>query len=438
MPAAVTSPMDAAHLRVRRRNYFLCAAVIALSPLTHPLTLGRFIPQLVVLHGGWAAAFVALGLLVGTRGMRGTAVGAASSVVSLLAATVEIHFTGGLASPFFSSLYAVPLIVAVFTPGYRLPTQVACVMTLGTVVVSGWWDGAAPRTVVSHAVAFLFIAGLSLYGSKTFRRMRDAEREADGERLKALQRLAESERKRVHAERNRAEIERLAVVGQLAAGVAHEVNNPLAFVKSNLNFLQEELREPAPDVEELRGALEETQQGIHRIQQIVEDLRRFSREAADSQEACEVAEALEEAQRLASVRLRGMGEVVRDVAPDLPPVRVSQRHLVQVLLNLLLNAADALAAAEPPRPARIVLRARAEGSGVRLEVEDNGPGIPEAALPRLFEPFFTTKPPGKGTGLGLALCREYLARSGGTLLAENRPEGGARFTLNLPRAEVQA
>jgi C4-dicarboxylate-specific signal transduction histidine kinase len=178
--------------------------------------------------------------------------------------------------------------------------------------------------------------------------------------------------------------------------------------------------------------LEETQQGVQRIQQIVADLRRFSRDATDAEEHCAVEDAVAEADRLASVRLRSLGEVVRELAPALPRVRISQRHLVQVLVNLLLNAADALETMEPRRPARIVVRSTREETGVRVDVEDNGPGIPDTVLPRLFEPFFTTKPPGKGTGLGLALCREYVARAGGTLVAENRPEGGARFTLRLP------
>ena len=229
-------------------------------------------------------------------------------------------------------------------------------------------------------------------------------------------------------------MERLVLVGQLAAGVAHEVNNPLAFVKSNLGFLERELRhEGGPgDLAELRDVLAETQQGVLRIQQIVMDLRRFSREIDEENNEGRAEDAMHEAKRLASVRLRGLGEVSLDVGPGLPVVRLGQRHLVQVLLNLLVNAADAVEDSVPARRAAIVVRARRVEGEVRLEVEDNGPGIPQEVLPRLFEPFFTTKPPGKGTGLGLALCREYVSRAGGSLQAENRPEGGARFVLRVP------
>nr|WP_249347076.1 HAMP domain-containing sensor histidine kinase [Corallococcus exiguus] len=298
------------------------------------------------------------------------------------------------------------------------------------------WLAHAPWVAfVSQCISLLFVFAVSAHGAEAFRKLRAAERNAHLERVEALRQLAESESRRVRVERQRAEVERLVVVGQLAAGVAHEVNNPLAYVKSNLHYLQEEWAHGSPeDLEDVRRVLDETQQGVLRIQQIVTDLRLFSREAPDELESCDVAQALAEAQRLASVRLRSLGVVERDVAEELSPARVTARHLVQVLVNLLLNSADALESARSSKPAHVMLRARMDDGRVRVEVEDNGPGIPEAALSRLFEPFFTTKPPGKGTGLGLALCRDYVARAGGTLDAENRAEGGARFILRLPVA----
>jgi C4-dicarboxylate-specific signal transduction histidine kinase len=421
-----------AELRLRRRNYLLCAVGLMLSGASHPLTLGGLIPEVLAVHVAWTALFILLGVAVGARWMASRSTSAFAAFISLVALMLDIRFTGGVSSPFFPGLYAVPLIIAVFTPGHVQPTLMACALTLVSLLLTCWWSGASVQATLAQVFSFAFVAWISAYGGRTFRRLRDAEREADRERVEALRRLAESERLRAQSERNRAEMERLAVVGKLAAGVAHEVNNPLAYVKSNLGFLEEELREPSPDVEELRRVLVETQQGVQRIQQIVADLRRFSRDTAEADERCAVDDAVSEAERLASVRLHSLGEVIREVATELPPVRISQRHLVQVLVNLLLNAADALDTATPRRAARVVLRATPTPAGVRLDVEDNGPGIPATALPRLFEPFFTTKPPGKGTGLGLALCREYVARAGGTLVAENRPEGGARFTLTLP------
>ncbi|MBU8895928.1 hypothetical protein KRR26_09945 [Corallococcus sp. M34] len=428
-------PESAAALRLKRRIYFSCGGILALSPLLHPWVVGRFAPSLAILELVWAAVFVALGVAVGASWLRGSAGGVVATVGSLVLLTLEIHLTGGLASPFFPVLYTLPLIVAVFTPEDRLPVWVAIVLTLACMGLIGVLGRVDTRTLVSQVMSFSIVALVSAYGAQTYRRLRDAEQAAHHERMEAMQKLAESERRRARAERQRADMERLAVVGQLAAGVAHEVNNPLAYVKSNLGYLEQELLHPgALDAEEARRVVEETQEGVLRIQQIVTDLKRFSRDEVVGEEACSVAEGVDEARRLASVRLRSLGQVTQDVEPGLPRVRMAPRHLVQVLVNLLLNAADATESASPPRPARVLLRARGLPGAVRVEVQDNGPGLSESVRARLFEPFFTTKPPGKGTGLGLALCREYVARVGGALDAENRAEGGACFVLHLPHA----
>ncbi|NRD61952.1 HAMP domain-containing histidine kinase [Corallococcus exiguus] len=424
-----------ARRRVRRRTYWWCALIIALGSLAHPLVLGGFRADYLLVNLGWTVSFLVLGTAVGAGWLRPPFSGITAGVVSLTSLAVCIQLTGGLSSPLFPSFYTVPLFVAVFVPGQRLPVWSAMAGTLVAVLLMMWLAHAPWMAFVSQCISLLFVFAVSAHGAEAFRKLRAAERNAHLERVEALRQLAESESRRVRVERQRAEVERLVVVGQLAAGVAHEVNNPLAYVKSNLHYLQEEWAHGSPDdLEDVLRVLDETQQGVLRIQQIVTDLRLFSREAPDELESCDVAQALAEAQRLASVRLRSLGVVERDVAQGLSPARVTARHLVQVLVNLLLNSADALEAARSSKPAHVMLRARMEDGRVRVEVEDNGPGIPEAALSRLFEPFFTTKPPGKGTGLGLALCRDYVARAGGTLDAENRAEGGARFILRLPVA----
>ncbi|RKH42960.1 sensor histidine kinase [Corallococcus sicarius] len=426
---------ERASRRVKRRTYWLCALLLALGSLTHPLVLGGVRPVFLGVQLTWAAAFVLLGTLVGAGWLRNPVSGILAGVVSLTALTVSIQATGGLSSPLYSSFFTVPLFVAVFIPGQRLPVWFAIAGTLVSVVVITWMSGEGLSALVRQSASLVFVMLVSAHGAETFRRLQGAQQSAHLERVEALRQLADSELRRVRAERQRAEVERLVVVGQLAAGVAHEVNNPLAYVTANLRYLEEEWAEGVPaDLEDVRRVLEETQQGVTRIQQIITDLRLFSREESGGQESCDVGEALAEAQRLASVRLRSLARVERSVAEGLAQARLTPRHLVQVLVNLLINAADALESSRTNRTAFVMLRARMEGEHVRVEVEDNGPGIPEAVLPRLFEPFFTTKPPGKGTGLGLALCREYVARAGGTLEAENRAEGGARFILRLPAA----
>jgi signal transduction histidine kinase len=422
-----------AQLRVKRRIFFVSAGMILAIPVLRLLLSGSLNPTLALVQLLWGVSYVLLGVSMGAGVVAPWVAGILAAMVCIPSVTAIIHLTGGPASPFFVTIVCAPLIVALFAPDSRMPTLVALGGMMGAVVVLNVLAGVAPRAFLFQAIVFGCIGSFGVYGGRTYRRLREAEKVAQEQRLHALEQLAESERLRLRAERERAEVERLVLVGQLASGVAHEVNNPLAFVKSNLHYLERELLETdgAPDKAELRELLDETRQGVLRIQQIVTDLRSFAREGNASTEQGSAAEAIEEARRLASVRLRSLGEVVVDITPRLPEVRLGQRHLVQVLVNLLLNAADAVEEAVPPRRARIEVRARRVDGGVRVEVEDNGTGIPPGALPRLFEPFFTTKPPGKGTGLGLALCHEYVCRAGGSLTAENRPEGGARFVLTL-------
>jgi len=385
-----------------------------------------------------SACFGLLGVGVSAGYLPPRTTGVLAGLLGLTAATVFVLLTGGPQSPYSHVFAVLPFLLAMFTPDSRLPTLVVGVASLGAVALVDLLAGVPSFIMVPRMVGLVMLLLLALFGTRTYRRMGDAQHLAHVERLDMLERLAESERRRRHAERERAEVERLVLVGQLAAGVAHEVNNPLAYVKANLNYLEHEVRgEDLPQVrEELLGVIAETQQGVLRIQQIVTDLRGFSRAGGSSEERGGVLEdALHEATRLASVRLRERGEVSLALDPGLPSVRLGQRHIVQVVLNLLLNAVDAVEMADSTCLAHIAVRAWRVEEGVRLEVDDNGPGIPPEVLPRLFEPFFTTKPPGKGTGLGLALCREFVSRSGGTLHAENRPGGGARFVLLLPVAE---
>jgi signal transduction histidine kinase len=422
-----------AQLRVKRRIFFVSACMILAIPVVRFLLTGSGVLSLAIVQLLWGLSYLLLGVGVGKGMLAPWLAGTLAAMVCVPAVTAIIHFTGGPESPFFVSIVCAPLIIALFAPDSRSPTLVSYVGMLGAVGVLNVLAGVPPRAYLHQLLVFGCVGAFGLYGGRTYRRLREAEKVAQEQRLSALEQLAESERLRLRAERERAEMERLVLVGQLASGVAHEVNNPLAFVKSNLHYLERELldAEGPENKAELRELLGETRQGVLRIQQIVTDLRRFSREGHSSTEPGSPLEAIEEARRLASVRLRSLGEVVVDLTPGLPEVSLGQRHLVQVLVNLLLNAADAVEEAVPPRRARIEVRARRVDGGVRLEVEDNGTGILPEALPRLFEPFFTTKPPGKGTGLGLALCHEYVCRAGGTLTAENRPEGGARFVLTL-------
>ena len=422
-------------LRMQRKNYFIGAGGLVVGLVLHCGVTRAWPVDLILFQCSWVLTFVLMGIGLGAGRLSLKWTGSLSAVIAFVGLTGFILLSGGADSPYFNVFVALPFIQMVYSPDSRLPTVLGGVSSLLAIIVINTLGGVPLPKQILMVTSFCTFLGLALYGTRMYRHMLDAHLAAHEERLRALEQLAESERLRGQAERERAEVERLVLVGQLAAGVAHEVNNPLAYVKANLSYLQRETRSGSGALErqELQDMLDETQQGVLRIQQIVEDLRGFSRAGTPQEERGRLADALSEATRLASVRLRHGGEVTLDLAPGLPAVRLGQRHMVQVLLNLLINAADAVESALPARRARIQVRAQRVEGGVRVQVEDNGPGIPDDVLPHLFEPFFTTKPPGKGTGLGLALCREYVARAEGTLQAENHP-GGARFVILLPEA----
>ncbi len=229
--------------------------------------------------------------------------------------------------------------------------------------------------------------------------------------------------------------ETLATVGRLAAGIAHEVGNPLGAVSGYAALARQRLAAGAPPaaVEDFLARIDAE---AARIDAIVRDLLDFARPSRLDLAPLPVAGALEAAARLARMqpRFKGVALVAEGLAA-LPPVRADERRLVQVFLNLLLNAADAMGGGGEVRvEGRAV--AREEGGGVALTLADSGPGIPPALRARVFEPFFTTKEPGRGTGLGLAVCHGLMASMGGRIEVDEGPGGGARFTLWLRRDEA--
>jgi CheY-like chemotaxis protein/anti-sigma regulatory factor (Ser/Thr protein kinase) len=224
----------------------------------------------------------------------------------------------------------------------------------------------------------------------------------------------------------------MASVGTLAAGVAHEINNPLAYVISNLEFAVAELAGVAPhaDVAEVTEALGEAREGAHRVRQIVRDLKTFSRADAERRGPVDVNAVLNSTVQMALNEIKHRAQLVRELS-DVPPVEADESRLAQVFLNLLVNATQALPAGQTDRH-RIWLRSRREGGRVIVEVQDTGPGLPEDVIHRVFDPFFTTKPVGEGTGLGLAICHGIVSSLGGEIHVENVPEGGALFRVTLP------
>jgi len=222
--------------------------------------------------------------------------------------------------------------------------------------------------------------------------------------------------------------EHLASVGRLAAGLAHEVGNPIAAIIG----MQDLLLEGGSSEAEVRDFLLRMRRETERINNILRDLLDFARPASKTLAPAEpgnLSVAVDDTVALVTPQ-KSMREVVlaTDVPPDLPRVSLSREHLVQVLLNLVLNAAGAFGEGG----GHITIRAEQAGSSVRIAVEDDGPGVAEEVRGRIFEPFVTTKEVGKGTGLGLAVCRGLVEAAGGTITLDATHAPGARFLIDLP------
>jgi len=221
---------------------------------------------------------------------------------------------------------------------------------------------------------------------------------------------------------------KLGAVGELAAGMAHEINNPLTTILGNAELLLRKAKangEPAGGVESILRAAQ-------RANRVMRNLLDFSRQEAYDWEPCDINATLEQALALLAYQLeRGRIVIHKEFASDLPWAKASRHHLEEVWVNLLLNARDALA--QRPEP-RIYLRTCRDGRDdwLRVEVEDNGVGIAPENLPRIFDPFFTTKPPGQGTGLGLYVAYQVIHRHGGTIEAHSLVGQGTKMVVRLP------
>lgn len=223
--------------------------------------------------------------------------------------------------------------------------------------------------------------------------------------------------------------EKLAVAGTLAAGVAHEVNNPLASISSLVQFLKQDDVTP-----EQRELLETIFTQVTRISGILQELMNFARPRSEGQELTNLNQLLQQTLRLISFN-RDFRQVAITCHLDehLPRVMVNPDQIQQVLIDMLLNAADAVSGG-----GTVTLRTRLHGLAqtaeeICIEIEDNGVGINEENLRRIFDPFFSTKPSGKGTGLGLSVCHGIIAAHGGRIEVQSQPARGARFTIILPR-----
>mgnify|MGYP000515272238 FL=1 len=260
--------------------------------------------------------------------------------------------------------------------------------------------------------------------------------------------------------------DKMASIGTISAGIAHEINTPMGFVSGNLRRNEQYLEELAKLVQEMRkrvnadqfehllqattnlntpkldfilddyrGLIEETDEGIARIKSIITDLKHFSHnKEEDAFEPISAGHCIDVSLNLARYTLKNKVQVNRDIADDLPPIAGSESQLSQVFMNLVVNAAQAM---ENER-GRIDIRARQDETMCTIEVVDDGPGMTREQIDKIFEPFFTTKPAGEGTGLGLSISQDIIRRHGGELDVRSTPGEGTCFEIRLPLVNEDA
>lgn len=273
-----------------------------------------------------------------------------------------------------------------------------------------------------------------------------------GELQKAYKELNAAHAELKLAQERLVQSEKMASLGRLVAGVAHELNNPISFVYGNMHALQrytdrlcayfdainegnsreqlkamrEKLRLDKA-IRDLNSLVEGTMEGADRVKEIVNDLRQFSSTQESEKAVFDLSHVIKTAMHWIIKESKAPIDVVETIPTDLTAFGHSgQIH--QVVVNLIQNAVDAMDASDPKR---LLLSAQIEDGKVIFEVRDSGPGIPDDFLSRLFDPFFTTKPVGQGTGLGLSISYGIVSEHGGELVIQNHPDGGALASLTL-------
>jgi two-component system NtrC family sensor kinase len=236
-----------------------------------------------------------------------------------------------------------------------------------------------------------------------------------------------------------AQNEKLAAIGRLAAGIMHEINNPLATIAAcaETMALETKINDGAPQggTEGVPEYLKIIESEVQRCKRIIDGLLDFSRPRAQERQSVQVNSVVERALFLLKQHARFKQLTVQaELGTDLATVHASSEQLIQVMIALLMNAADAM-----PQYGRVLIRTRAAPRGARhvvIEVQDEGSGMTRNEVSRIFEPFYTTKEPGRGTGLGLAICHGIVADHGGRIEVSSEPGKGTRFTILLPMEEA--
>lgn len=345
----------------------------------------------------------------------------AQILFDLACLTVLATVTGGLLSPIagffvFHMVFASMLLSE--TKAYAAAAGAISMMIIGLITTDQW-----PANVTEHLLAAgwvitllltIYLANRLTQGLHT----RENQLITQNEEIRAMSnRLATQQESMIQHEK-------MVAIGRLAAGIAHEIANPVACMDSVLQLMQRNPDKPRPE------AAADLREQLKRINHIVKDLTQFTHPGKGDPKLCKIQDIIEASLKMLSFdeRLRKT-TLVREYAADGAQVKIMPHAMQQVLMNLILNALDAMA--DQPE-ARIVVRTSCQSDTCRIEIQDSGCGISSEDLPHVFEPFFTTKPVGKGTGLGLSISFNLVQDQLGILSVSSEPGLGATFTIELP------
>jgi two-component system NtrC family sensor kinase len=353
--------------------------------------------------------------------------------------------------PSFSALHALELLK---TTGQDIPLIVLTGMVSEETVVESMKHGAADYLLKDRMARL----GPAVKRAIQERKLRAEKTRADADAMRdrALKEIAEgraqaavelaksnlelqkANRRLKETQAQLIQTEKMASLGQLVAGIAHEINNPLAFVMNNLFIVQNALDSLAPEIEpcldqpsgqklrKARARLNEMREGLDRMKELVLDLRTFSRLDAGEFQTVDVVESIDRVLLLLKHKMNGRIRVEKRYSA-LRTIRCSAGRLTQVLMNLIANAVDAIAG-----EGAIVITTSQTPEAFLISIRDTGSGIPESIRGKIFDPFFTTKPVGQGTGLGLAISYGIVQDHGGSIEVRSEEHKGTEFIVKLP------
>ncbi|MBK7860848.1 MAG: HAMP domain-containing histidine kinase [Archangiaceae bacterium] len=353
------------------------------------------------------------------------------ATMALAAGCVE-----GITSPAMTWLIVVPIFASLIG-GRGMAVRWAVVCTLAVVAMSlamPWLPAhELPVAVRRQTAAWNYVLMFAMVA--VFAQLYERLHARSSTALAAAR--AELERAREQA----ALTERMAALGRLAAGVAHEINNPSTFVVGNVRLARDTVAQvlagasPSSELREVQDALSDALTGATRITETVRDLKTLGRAGDEGNAPVDAADVLDTSLRIVSHQLRQQCMVEKTLHP-VSEVLANESRLGQVFVNLLTNAGDAMPPGRPTRENRVRVVTRMSEGRVCIEISDNGAGIEPDALSRIFDPFFTTKPVGQGTGLGLSICRRLVDDLGGQLEVESKLGVGTTFRVRLPALPV--